>query len=188
MNRLLALAILCGLAPHAGAAVINTPNVGGLRTFQDTNSGRIWLDLDNFFGQDVNTMEAAANAAGFQLATKADVEQLPNALPLGAGQWPGYEAIMGGAPNRELIWGAYDDGGDPNVLGWAYAFSFDTSWGFDDNITTRTVVPNQPSEFEDMNIWAFQVQAVPEPATFALLAISAWIAVVASRRRKVAAA
>jgi uncharacterized protein (DUF2141 family) len=100
--------VLLALSGAAQAAVVDHTDVNGLRTFQDTVTGRIWLDMDNFFNMTTDRMVAVAAAAGFTFAKRADVEQLLGSLPLGAGDWAGYDAVMGDAPNRELIWGSYE--------------------------------------------------------------------------------
>lgn len=174
-NGLLTVAMAFGIAQGVQAAVIDSADVGGLATFQDTNTGRVWLELDNFFGKTTTEMVAAAQSAGFTFATTADVHQLLDSLPLTGSEWPGYEAIMGGAPNRGLIWGSYDDGGDPALAGWAYAYSNETAWNILDVSDAVNTVPNAGTDFADMNIWAYQTgQAVPEPGSLvlALLALA----------------
>jgi hypothetical protein len=185
-NGLLTVAMAFGIAQGVQAAVIDSADVGGLATFQDTNTGRVWLELDNFFGKTTTEMVAAAQSAGFTFATTADVHQLLDSLPLTGSEWPGYEAIMGGAPNRGLIWGSYDDGGDPLVAGWAYAYDSDSAWNFVDATVGVNDVPNAGGDLADMNIWAYQGgHAVPAPGSLvlALLAL-AGIGAVGRRRHQ----
>ena len=78
----LALCTTALTAVSAQAAVIDHADVGGFRTFQDTDTGRVWLDLNNFFGETTNQMIAQANAAGFTFVLRSDVDALLGSLPL----------------------------------------------------------------------------------------------------------
>ena len=69
-------------AVSAQAGVIDHADVGGFRTFQGTNTGRVWLDQNNFFDETTNQMIAQANAAGFTFARRSDVDALLGSLPL----------------------------------------------------------------------------------------------------------
>jgi len=174
LSAVIATACLSVLSLNASAAVIDSADVGGFSTFQDTNTGRVWLDLDNFFNKSTADMVTAATAAGFTFATKSDVQALLGSLSLAGGAWSGYKAVMGDAPNRELIWGAYDDGGDASQIGWAWAYDNDPSWNFVDAVDSISNIPNAGSLDTDLNIWAYQTGQngqVPEPASLALLGI-----------------
>ena len=186
----LALCFLLGFSNSAHAIIIDSIDIGGFKTFQDLNTGRIWLDLNNFFNQSTNDMLGAASTAGFSLAKRTDVQNLLGSLPLTGGEWASYNTIAGGAPNRGIIWGAYDfDVSDPNYIGWAWSYSSETSWNIEDGgfggTHFRSEIPNANGPFADLNLWAYQVGkiddgqtgggggggqtgVVPEPATMLL--------------------
>jgi hypothetical protein len=171
---LIAAIVVCG-AGQAQASIIDAANVGGFRTFQDLNTSRIWLDMDNFYNQSPASMISAASAQGFTLATRTDVEQLTASLPLTDSQWFSYVPVMGRAPNREIVWGAYDDGSTSSV-GWAWAYSIDNSWTIYDYAQGPNTVPNGGGLEADMNLWAYkaagiETNAVPEPASMLLFGL-----------------
>jgi PEP-CTERM motif len=171
-------------AAPANAAIIAGPSVNGYSTFTDTMTGRNWMKLNSFFGQTANKMFAAAGSAGFTVAVRSDIEQLLNTLPLTDDQWSEYSTITGSAPNRSLIWGAYAPVVGGNV-GWAFAFSNESAWNFNDFVTSASGVPNEGTRDADMNIWAFATRsAVPEPASWALMLTGFGLAGAAMRRRR----
>ena len=172
---LLALLVAASMLATTGRAtagpIVESADIGGLRTFTDTATGLVWADLNNFFGLTYNEMKAAVEAAGFAVAVRSEVDTLLLSLDLSAtpvASWDSYAAIMGKAPNRELIWGAYVPEVDPAFVSWAFAFQGDTAWSFDASTGFGVdSVPNGGSDVADMNIWAFQVNptgAVPAPA------------------------
>ncbi len=173
------------LAVHpASATIINSGDIMGLTTFQDQNTGRIWLDLDNFFNKTFNDMKATAVAAGFAVANKSDVSQLLSSLPNPAANWASYTAIMGEAPNRDLIWGAYDDTPGDNSHDWAWAYSNESSWTYQANAWDNNTVPNGGSSSADMNLWAYRESTVvPLPAS--LLLFGPGLAAVAVLKRRI---
>ena len=183
----LVLSFIIGTSYSAQAFIINAGDIAGFSTFQDSNTDRIWMDLNNFFGQSTTDMVNTATAAGFTFANKSDVSALLGSLSLSGGEWPGYNSIMGGAPNRELIWGSYDYG-DPTFIGWAWAYSGEGAWNIEDaefgGNHLWSEIPNAGGPFADMNIWTYREgdgsqggggddggnnNVIPEPATMALL-------------------
>jgi hypothetical protein len=147
-----AVVVSMGLIHAAQATIIDHADVAGYGTFQDLNTGRVWLDLDNFFNQSTEQMQAAATAAGFTIAIRSDLDQLLDSLPLTGGEWSTYKSIMGDAPNRELIWGSYDDGGEPSINGYAFAYDSMNYWNIIHGADPINVVQNDGSPAADMNI------------------------------------
>jgi hypothetical protein len=170
MKKLLVAALLGLASTTVNAQVVAGGTVGGFGTFVDVNTNRVWLRMDNFFDESADQMLAAAQAQGFSFATQADVNQLLGSLPLNGGQWSSYAAIMGQAPTRDLIWGAYE-GSNPGSVGWAFAYSDYQAWSVIDNVDSSGSIPNEGSPEADLNLWAFQTgtPSVPEPASWAMM-------------------
>jgi len=168
---LLGLVLLIAADRALAGPIVDHADINGLRTFKDEGTGLIWADLDNFFDQSFNEMKSAVEAAGFTVAEKSVVEELLNSLPLdGTGTlWDGHAAIMGRAPNRDLIWGGYAPV-IPGELAWAFSFRGNSFWSFDDDTGfDLDNVPNGGSNVADMNIWAFrETGVIPEPSTLVL--------------------
>lgn len=170
----LAAALAFAAPLSARAAVIDHPDVGGLRTFADTATGRVWLDLDNFVDLSVQQMIDAAALGGFTWATTADVFQLWTSLPLGSGQWNGYAAVMGRTAMFPAIVGVFDDGGSPLAGNNGFAWDSYTAWATDlPDFTSLSYVPPPGSFRGQWGIWAYQEAAasVPAPGALALLAV-----------------
>lgn len=159
------------VASSASAQVASNGPVSGLGTFKDLNSGRVWLKLDNFFGQTPFAMVAIANNAGFTLANFADVQALWTSLPNAGLNYAADKLIIGGAPNRDLFWGLFDTG-LTTEQGWGFTSDGDVMWNFFTDGSDWNVVPNENSPFADLNLWAYQsATVVPEPGTVALVSI-----------------
>lgn len=179
--RVAVLALLAAAA--ASAAVISSAPIGGLSTFQDTNTFRTWVRLDNYFNLSYADMKTDVESKGFTVADQAAVEQLLDSLPLNSGQWSSYAAIMGKAPNRDLIWGSFLPVGTTQAWAWSYVENSSWSYAPESGLGLGDV-PNFNSEDADLNIWAYSAggAAVPEPATIGL-AGAALLALLSLRRR-----
>jgi len=197
MKIILSIALLsCFLATASQASVIDHSDIAGLTTFEDTNTNRVWLDMDNFFdttatfGTTGNDMIAAAQTAGFTFAFRADVNELFSTLLLDAGQWQSYADVMGYGIPRSLIWGMYDDGVDDGSSPWAWSYINDTTWSFGGDTDQSTIQNSQQPSSIDMGIWAYcdncsSVETVPEPSTAALMILGVLGLGAVRRRQKI---
>ncbi|TXH04846.1 MAG: PEP-CTERM sorting domain-containing protein [Rhodocyclaceae bacterium] len=173
---------------NANAAVVNSSDINGLRTFSDTSTGMVWMDLDNYFDSATGTgsmtglqMISAAQAAGFTVATRSQVQSLLDTLPLTGGEWSSYAAVMGFGDPRDLIWGLTQDG---QSYGWAWSYSTDSTWQYSGASGVDLVAAGNGAGSQDLGVWAFRNGGqVPEPSTVTLLAI-ALLAGSASRARR----
>jgi hypothetical protein len=182
----IALVMTGALLPHSThAAVVEHADIAGFRTFQDTGTGRIWADLDNYYDLAGNLRFAtygsyidALQNAGFTWATGTPVYGLLNTLPLNAGQFGSYSAVMLTAfgENIELIRGITtlgpnspwlgQIGNNSNANGWTGSATLSVS------ILNSTASVDRPQPNLG-GIWAYMdtpVGNVPEPGSMALLA------------------
>ena len=131
---------------------------------------------------------AAAAAQGFTLATADQVSALLASLPLSGGSaaWDSYAAVMGSAPNRQLIWGAYQPTQQGGLYGWAWSYRGETQWNFAASMSDGTTVANGDGPDADLNLWAMRTgpAAVPEPATWAMMLVGFGAIGFSMRRRR----
>jgi PEP-CTERM motif len=179
------------LGGAAQAAIVAGATINGIATFKDTNTGLNWARLDTYFNQTHNFMAADVTSKGFTVATTTTLNTLLSTLPLNGGQWGSYAAIMGKAPNRDLIWGSIAPVNTSGNIDWWYAFNGNISWQSAANVHPANAVPNVNSEVADMNIWAYTDgggEVVPEPASWAMMIAGFGLVGAAMRRRALAAA
>jgi len=179
--------LLAGVGAPLHAGVIDAPDlVIGSRlytTFVDDTTGLTWLDLDNFWGSDtIDTVTADLTGSDFHVATDVDLSPLRASIglvPTGT-PWTAMATIVGGnyfgnpavGVDRELVWGAWDDGGG-SLYGWVWQNASGT-WRSADNLQN----PDQllwtvNMESRDLGVWVVsnEVLRVPEPSALFLFGL-----------------
>ena len=172
--------LLAGTPVHA--TVIDKPDVvigaNSYRAFQDTTTGNVWLDLDNFFskGYTYNGIVALLSGSDFHLATLPEMAALQASIPAVPGNFAAEVLIVGGNyPGslyadgaRSLMFGAYDDGDSAMVSTfWRYDITAGPWSHTTDSISSDLPLSNLSADF---GAWVIgPTQAIPEPETYALL-------------------
>lgn len=133
-------------ATASAQSLFDLPTDVGGGAFKDASTGLAWLDVDRFFGQSYDQIQAALQGTSYRLATKAEVQAI---LP------PGTEfaigAVTGGVSRPTLccqaIIGVYNDdvsGSDPSKVGVAQlgydiaSLNPTTTISVDDDLAPRT--------------------------------------------------
>ena len=176
------------LAGSASAAISIGPTVADIATFTDSTTGRNWAKLNTYFDKSYDFMAGDLGERGFTYATREDLEALFASFDVSA-DFAGSAAIMGKAPNRDLIWGAYSPLNQDNTIKWYYTAGF--GWAVEENTNfLANQVPNGGTDDADMNFWAYVAGAgaVPEPASWAMLIAGFGLVGAAARRRRAIAA
>ena len=205
-------ALALGAFGLSQAAVINHSDVGGWRTFQDTQTGRIWLDLDSFTNAShyllngiasTDDMRAAVAGAGFVAAREADVRQLLGGVQLQPSNsliWSNLESILasnaGGTYygsqyglNEEVLAGFMLDD-NSNSIFLAVGRETQPTWAFGSpggNYDNMTFPANS---YMGYGLWAYFDEnsgpnlAVPEPGSLLLVGLGLMMATAAPLRRR----
>ena len=189
----LAAGVLAAALP-AQAALINHADVGGIRTFQDTTTGRIWADLDNMLTQppggplafryaDFGDFLSALTGAGFVWAASSEVQQLISGVSVAT---PIDRAAVSAAAATDFgsVWESLGGYADAGAGGADRIFRLGTGW------STVANPSGLPTGLNDMGLWAYipsgpgsASTAVPEPASLALAGLALFTAAGLRRRR-----
>ncbi len=198
MKRLVTVAFVflmfISLCAEGRAAIFDLPDVNGKGYFQDTATGKTWMDLDNFFGQSYNIVNASLDLSGYHIATLFELEEL--AVSVDPSMYETWYPIIGGTYeyysdpyifySQYNFRGLYDDGDVALKVGlghFSYLSFNDTvyDWSFTSNYYSSTVIPA-----DGIGTWVvsdFQTAAIPEPMTLSLFGMG--LAGFAFRKRKV---
>ena len=201
MKRTLATLALLATAASAHAALVNHSDVNGMRTFQDTNTGLIWADLDNWKLANVgapmqdrfasmNDYLAAVQAAGFSWATTAQVDALLATVPLGiATNAQAAFATMMTDWGSMLEWhsglsdGGSQSGNTRQVTDHHLAYASNPSW-------TSTLLSSDFTDSPSVGLYAYLAGpaaapggSVPAPATLTLAGLALAVAGFSRRSR-----
>lgn len=186
---IVSLALVLVLVAPTYAGVVNHSDVGGYRAFQDTSSGLVWLDLDNFWGGTTyNSLNALLSSSGFHIATTAELAGLQSSIPAVPANFASEVLVVGGnyvghptaGISRNLIWGIYEDGNAADGVSYSWKFDTDTNWNFSSN----SVGVNDAFTSQNPDLGAFVVAnaPVPEPGTWLLFGLGATGLVLFRRR------
>lgn len=196
VNRLAAAALLA-LAATAQAGIVEGADVGGFRTFVDTNTGTVWADLDNhltftgtgyaFRFADRADYMSALTAAGFSWALVGQVLALTSTLPMTTTtEYDALGGVMGSLSFGETTsldgYANATDGLAARVFGAPSWSAGTASWA----LGGATLLPNA---LNDAGLWAFIAGpagggSVPLPGTLALAGLG--LVAMAGRRRATA--
>lgn len=176
-------AALAGL--RAEAAVVDVADVvikgNAYEAFMDTQSGLTWLDLDNFWDNATTyyDVEALVQGTTFAIATRSDLDALFVSMTADPNTFASDVAIVGGnylgnphpGTDRDLIWGAYDDGLGGASTAYAWRWGYDTVWNDQQQIHNKSATLSSANpDNQDMGIWVVGTAApVPVPAALPLM-------------------
>lgn len=152
----------------------------GVGYFQDTETGYVWMDLDNFFNLSLTEINDLLNENGFQIATEEQVTSMLSSVgdPNETNYYSLYN-IMGGGTDITFegpllsIAGWYDP--DPMLDIHPVFFADKAPPALGGAVTGWTAgfydLENLPGE--TLGVWAVNVSSapVPEPSTMLLLSV-----------------
>lgn len=152
-------------------------------SFKDSNTGKIWLDLNTFRGvsavfsnESFNSWQAKLSGTGFHIATSADMSDLFDSAPAEPALWESHSLIMG-SPSSSRILGMYDDGSNKNTCPLAWKWSNDSDWGLAHSLYSKDAR-------DKFAIWTVSDSPVPTPIPAALYLFITGIVGISSLIRK----
>jgi hypothetical protein len=154
------------------AAIVDLPDVVGQGYFSDTSTGYVWMDVDDFFNEDYNTI-ASSLPTGFAIATLAQIQQLHASLPYS--DYATWKPIVGGSDR--IVWGLYDVGSSTEAgHSWMYKDGFNCGpyWNYSSLGGTcfAPYLVGKTDAFSDQGAWVVNTgAAAPEPATLGLVGL-----------------
>ncbi|HLF18689.1 MAG TPA: hypothetical protein VI749_07345 [Candidatus Omnitrophota bacterium] len=173
IGGIIILLLLCG-GSKAQAFIVDLSDANGQGFFKDQATGFTWMDVDNFLGMSYTDIHTFLLGSDFHIATFVEIEQLKLAAPADPTLFDLHASIMGSSPTVNLIWGYYDEDGNPNDGG-----SWNFKWGSNPfnqptDVWFTPIGSGTNQTFSNLGGWAVNTNlprtpVIPEPHSLLLL-------------------